>query len=119
MCRGKPVPVFGDAALSLFVLKFTVELMTPKPGGAESSRGFAGVGLYIRKLPPKRALGSPSWVRLKTLYAWIANCNELCSESFVSFVNARSPCHVCKARMIPFPAFPNRVKFPLASTGGD
>jgi hypothetical protein len=41
------VPVFGDAALSLFVLKFTVEVMTPKPGGAARSRGFAGVGLLL------------------------------------------------------------------------
>jgi hypothetical protein len=30
ICRGKPVPVFGDALLSLLLLKFTVELMIPK-----------------------------------------------------------------------------------------
>ena len=30
-CRGKPVPVFGDALLSLLLLKFKVELMIPKP----------------------------------------------------------------------------------------
>src|SRR5438445_10280747 len=30
-CRGKPVPLFGDALLSLLLLKFKVELMIPKP----------------------------------------------------------------------------------------
>src|SRR5260370_14270967 len=30
-CRGNPVPVFGEPLLSLLLLKFTVELMTPNP----------------------------------------------------------------------------------------
>ncbi len=33
-CRGRPVPVFGDAALSLLLLKFTVVLIIPKLPGA-------------------------------------------------------------------------------------
>ena len=34
ICRGNPVPVLGEAALSLLLLKFTVELITPKFCGA-------------------------------------------------------------------------------------
>ena len=54
-CRGKPVPVFGDAALSLLLLKFTVELMTPKVESADKLLAVSP-GVYTRvKLP-----GSPS-----------------------------------------------------------
>jgi len=38
--RGKPVPVFGDALLSLLLLKFTVEVMIPKvPGVSKNDAG--------------------------------------------------------------------------------
>src|SRR5215469_8526731 len=99
--RGNPVPVFGDALLSLLLLKFTVDVMIPKLPGAVKFVGVAP-GVYVRERVP----GSPSWVWLKMLKACTANCMATCSVSLVSLVRARSACHDEKARATPFGALP-------------
>ena len=40
-CRGKPVPVFGEALLSLLLLKLTVDVMIPKLPAAVKFVGVA------------------------------------------------------------------------------
>src|SRR5215471_7842035 len=42
-CLGNPVPVFGEALLSLLLLKFTVEVICPNPPGWLSARRFEAV----------------------------------------------------------------------------